>query len=57
MVSKHKIGSKLLDMSRYSLIIPYDVILEMSERGIWFKNPMLQYQLALEKRGENDESR
>jgi len=47
-VSKHKIGTQLIDMARYSPIIPYNVIQEMSERGIYFENPMLQYQLAKE---------
>jgi len=50
-VSKHKIGTQLIDMSRFSAVIPYDVIQEMSKRGIFFDNPMLQYQLALKKRG------
>ncbi len=53
-VSKHRIGAKILDLSRSEPEIQHDVIRELEKRRIYFENPMLQYQLALDKiKGED----
>ena len=48
-VSKHRIGAKILDLARNEPEIPADAIEKLRKRKVYFENPMLQYQIALDR--------